>query len=146
ARLYPREPDARKLRPGLRAPSSLRHDFSNCVKIVPEVRVFVPTFRRAALLSRALHSLQKQTFADWVCEVHNDDPRDVAIGELTAKLSDRRIELHQHEKNLGASASFNIFYQPPEEPYFSILEDDNWWEPSFLQTMIGELKAYPQVI
>src|ERR1700739_258820 len=39
-----------------------------------QVRVFVPTYRRPKLLPRALDSLLAQTFTEWECEVHNDDP------------------------------------------------------------------------
>lgn len=39
-------------------------------------RVYLCTYRRNNLLSRALNSLLAQTFKDWVCELHNDDPED----------------------------------------------------------------------
>lgn len=109
------------------------------------IRVFVPTYRRHALLPRALASLRAQTFKDWICEVHNDDPADSFPAELVEHLADPRIELHQHERNLGAIATFNLFYRPIKEPFFSLLEDDNWWESEFLDTMLHELSAHPDI-
>jgi glycosyltransferase involved in cell wall biosynthesis len=109
------------------------------------VRVFVPTFRRHALLQRALESLRAQTFANWTCEVHNDDPNDIFPGLLVRRLDDPRIELRQHERNLGPIATFNLFYQPTQEPFYSLLEDDNWWKPPFLDTMVREMKLHPEV-
>jgi glycosyltransferase involved in cell wall biosynthesis len=110
------------------------------------VRVFVPTCRRHHLLPRALDSLRAQTFSDWVCEVHNDDPSDNFPKRLVKALDDSRIELHDHERNLGALATFNLFYRATREPFYSLLEDDNWWLPDFLQNMISAMAAYPSVI
>ncbi|HEY1796210.1 MAG TPA: glycosyltransferase family A protein [Stellaceae bacterium] len=111
----------------------------------PEIRVFVPTFRRPALLARALESLRRQTFTEWVAEIHNDDPDDRRPQEIAAALDDRRIEFHQHAANLGAVAVFNLIYRPVRERYFAILEDDNWWEPRFLEVMLAEMERHPHV-
>lgn len=111
-----------------------------------QVRVFLPTYRRPALLPRALKSLLAQTFVAWKCEVHNDDPMDPFPAELVKSLGDSRIELHHHERNIGASASFNLFYRPTPEPFYGLLEDDNWWEPEFLDTMVAEMRSHPQVV
>src|SRR6266404_5854354 len=73
----------------------------------PGVRVFVPTCRREHLLRRALTSLRAQTFQNWVCEVHNDDPGDDAPGSIVAALAAPRITLSQHQRNLGGTESFN---------------------------------------
>jgi glycosyltransferase involved in cell wall biosynthesis len=109
------------------------------------IRVFVPTYRRHALLPRALESLRAQTFTDWTCEVHNDDPTDSFPAEFVKRLGDPRIELHNHARNLGAIGAFNLFYHPTCEPFYSLLEDDNWWEPKFLDTMIREMQSHPDV-
>jgi len=105
--------------------------------------VFLPTFRRPNLLPRAIESLRAQTFTGWICELHNDDPVDAFPAELLQRLGDPRIRLFQHERNLGPVASFNLFYQPVSEPFFSILEDDNGWEPQFLEKMLEVLAAFP---
>jgi hypothetical protein len=34
-------------------------------------------------------------------------------------------------------------FEPLRERYLSLLEDDNWWEPSFLSRMVAELDAHP---
>jgi Glycosyl transferase family 2 len=111
-----------------------------------QVRVFVPTYRRPALLPRALNSLLAQTFAQWTCEIHNDDPADAFPGELVRSLGDPRITLQSHVRNLGANATFNLFYRPTDEEFYCLLEDDNWWEPEFLQTMVAALRAHPQAV
>ncbi len=107
------------------------------------IRVFLLTCRRPALLRRALDSLRAQTFTDWICELHNDAPEDDTPRHLLAEIADPRITLHHHPSNWGALASFNHACSGPAEPFFSILEDDNWWEPSLLSRLVDALHAYP---
>ncbi len=109
------------------------------------VRVFLPTYRRARLLERAVDSLRAQTFRDWVCEVHNDAPEDDAPRQLLARLRDARFSLAQHERNLGGTATFNLFFKAVREPFYAMLEDDNWWEPGFLTGMLAAAAAHPDV-
>ena len=108
-------------------------------------KVYLPTFRRPHLLVRAVDSLLRQTFEDWVCEVHNDDPQDPSPGELVGRLNDQRITVVNHQENLGATRTFNLFFKSVPEPFFALLEDDNWWEPEFLETMISAMAAHPHV-
>ncbi len=109
------------------------------------VRVFLPTYRRPMMLPRALASLRAQTHTDWICEVHNDDPTDPRPAELPAALQDPRLTLFVHPRNLGGTATFNLFFGSISEPFFSILEDDNSWEPDFLATMLAVAESHPDV-
>jgi glycosyltransferase involved in cell wall biosynthesis len=110
---------------------------------VPKIRVFLLTYQRPALLPRALASLQAQTFTDWVCELHNDDPGDNFPRQLVEATDDRRITLHHHSSNWGAVATFNHAFRGGPEPFLSILEDDNWWEPTFFSQTLEVLEGSP---
>jgi len=110
---------------------------------MPAVRVYLLTHRRNHLLPRALASLRVQTFTDWVCELHNDAPDDPLPGQLVAQTADPRIRLVHHETNLGPNRTFNLVFQPCAERYVCLLEDDNWWEPAFLETLTGLLDQNP---
>ena len=59
--------------------------------------------------------------------------------------ADPRLLVMDHEKNIGATQSFNLFFKDSPEPYASILEDDNWWEPDFLEKMVCTMKQFPTV-
>jgi len=108
------------------------------------VRVFLPTYRRGRLLQRAIDSLRAQTMPDWICELHNDDPADRGPGSLLAEIGDARFILKDHAENLGGTGTFNLFYDGAPEPFTAILEDDNWWEPRFLETMLATAEQFPQ--
>jgi len=108
------------------------------------VRVYLVTFRRPGLLPRAIASLRAQTFGDWVCEIHNNDPKDDNPAQVMATLSDSRFRLVLPPHPIGPIEAFNLAHKPAAEPYQSILEDDNWWEPDFLEKMIAALESHPE--
>lgn len=108
-------------------------------------RIYLFTYKRDHLLPRAVKSLRDQTFTDWICEVHNDCPDDPFPSAFINSLNDERFILKPHAVNLGPIASFNLAFAGCAEPYASILEDDNWWQPDFLQEMIAVMEHNPTV-
>ncbi len=112
---------------------------------MPRVRVFLCTYRRPLLLRRALASLLAQTCTDWICELHNDAPGDDSPRLVLDDLApgDPRFIYCPHERNWGAVATFNHAHAGAPEPFFSLLEDDNWWEPVFLTRMLAVLAKCP---
>jgi glycosyltransferase involved in cell wall biosynthesis len=111
----------------------------------PHVHVYVITFRRPRLLERALGSLLGQTHVNWTAEVLNDDPSDFRVTQLIGKLRDSRIRLSTPSKHRGGTANFNYAFRSTAAPYAAVLEDDNWWEPRFLEVMIGTLQSRPDI-
>lgn len=107
-------------------------------------RIFLFTYRRSHLLGRALAGLQSQTMPDWVCEVHNDDPRDPEPRRIVEAMGDDRIQLVDHPRNLGAMAAYNLAFSSVPEEYSAMAQDDNWWADDFLETMIGVLDRHPE--
>lgn len=99
------------------------------------------------MIRRALECLVEQDCKDWVCEVHNDWPDDAAaIEDIVASLGDERFEVFHHSENLGGTRSFNLAFESRhEEPFFSILEDDNYWHRNFLSRMLASIRRYPSV-
>ncbi|WP_316806875.1 glycosyltransferase family 2 protein [Pedobacter agri] len=103
-------------------------------------KIYLFTYKRPSLLPRAIQSLCNQTFCDWTCDVHNDDPNDLFPEQYIKSLNDNRFVVKNHNSNLGATKSFNLAFEPCQETFISILEDDNWWEETFLQRMIDTLE------
>ncbi|MDI1284452.1 MAG: glycosyltransferase [Reyranella sp.] len=111
------------------------------------VRVFLLTYRRPHMIRRALECLVGQDFKDWMCEVHNDWPGDAAvIDDIVASLGDERFEVIHHPENWGGTRSFNLAFESRhKEPFFSILEDDNYWHRNFLSRMLTSIGKHPGV-
>jgi hypothetical protein len=111
------------------------------------IRVILLTCRRPQLLRRALTSLLAQTCTDWVCELHNDAPQDSSPERILSDLAggDPRFTYHHHIPAWGAVRSFNHYFRGGTEPFASLLEDDNWWEPGLLASLLAALSEHPQV-
>jgi glycosyltransferase involved in cell wall biosynthesis len=111
----------------------------------PAVRVHLLTYRRPKLLPRALDSLLRQSFRDWICEIHNDAPDDNGPNELACRLNNPRIKVVTHSTNWGLVRSFNEIFRKPDCRFLTVLEDDNWWDDEFLETMVRLLNQHPEV-
>jgi hypothetical protein len=108
------------------------------------VRIHVVTYRRPHLLKRALTSLIRQSERSWIAEVLNDDPEDHRVKTIIGEIGDPRIEMSDPCIKRGGTGNFNHAFRPLAEPFASILEDDNWWEPGFLSSMREALGQHPE--
>jgi glycosyltransferase involved in cell wall biosynthesis len=107
------------------------------------VAVYIVTYRRHEMLRRSIASVLAQTHRNLTVKIINDDPADGAIPQIIESTNDLRVKLFQPQKRRGATANFNLVFQETAASYTALLEDDNWWEPNFLERQIGVLKAYP---
>ena len=66
------------------------------------------------------------------------------MGAIVAEVADARATLFEPSRRRGAARNFNLLFDEAEAEYVSLLEDDNWWEPSFLATMLAALVDRPE--
>jgi len=118
----------------------------NLVKVEapPRIRVYVITFRRHALLKRALESVLGQTHRNFEVLVINDDPEDTEVEKIVDALADSRVSLFLPLARRGPTRNFNLPFESCNTSFVTILEDDNWWEPRFLEEMYEALRAHPE--
>jgi hypothetical protein len=108
------------------------------------VAVYIVTYRRHTMLRRSIASVLAQTHADLKLWVVNDDPADAAVAEIVASFEDSRAELYQPVRKRGPAANFNLVYREQGADFAALLEDDNWWQPTFLESQLAALRAYPE--
>ena len=111
----------------------------------PLVAVYLVTFRRHELLKRSIASVLAQSHRNVRLRVVNDDPADDALAGIVANFADPRAELFEPVTKRGATASFALVFAEDEADFVTLLEDDNWWEPDFLQSQIRLLERHPDV-
>jgi len=100
-----------------------------------QVEVRTPTYRRPALLERALSSLIAQTYPHWRCVVLDDEPGGGAAREVCAQLNDQRIIYRPNERNLGVGPNIDAAFSIeslPGSTHACVLEDDNYYLPDLL--------------
>lgn len=105
----------------------------------PRVAVIVPAYGVAHLLSEALESLQRQTFAQWECVVIDDGAPDDVAAAVAPFLSDPRIRFLP-TPNGGVSTARNRAIAASSAPLVALLDGDDTFRPDYLETMVGLLE------
>jgi len=119
-------------------------DSRNPIRDRPAVTAAIPTFRRPALLKRAVKSVLNQTYEN-VRVVVSDNASGDETPEVLAKLaeSDSRVTYHIQDKNRGPIANFEFVKNQVHTPYFSFLSDDDLLLPHFYDHAIERLSEAP---
>jgi len=95
------------------------------------ISITIPTHNRAHLISRAILSIQHQTFKDWELIVVDDGSIDNTPEVTKNFLQDKRIKYIQ-KKNTGAAHSRNVGVENSKYDYISFLDSDDEAKPDWL--------------
>lgn len=98
------------------------------------VLVRTPTYRRPALLKRALNCLLEQTHQEWICEVRDDCP-DGSARYVVEEVNDPRIHYTANCPQKFMIANLDACFQRENKynaDYFFMLEDDNQVRPLYM--------------
>ena len=115
----------------------------------PKVAVVTRTHNRPLLLARALQSVGAQTFQDLVHIVVNDAGEPGAVEELVAALEPtqrERTQVIHNPVSAGREAAVNPGFaraRQLEARYTVVLDDDDSWEPGFLEQTVAWMDAHP---
>jgi GT2 family glycosyltransferase len=101
----------------------------------PRITTILPTFRRPALLKRAVLSALNQSFPDFTVQIldnaSDDETEDVARHLMR---QDSRIRYSRQPQNIGAVANIISGIEGVQTRYFNILCDDDALMPRFFAT------------
>lgn len=113
----------------------------------PVISTLIPTYKRPALLQRAITSAIEQQGIDVrVCVFDNCSGDDTE--NVVARMAGNhpQIRYHCHPHNIGGLANFDFAMHSVETPYFSILSDDDYLLPGFYRNALAGLAANPQAM
>jgi len=111
----------------------------------PLVRIVMATYNRADLLPRALDSVIKQTFTDWEMYIVNDASTDNTERVLsTYWYKDGRFTIVNRAANAGAVIARLPYMLNSPTKYLAILDDDDWWDPLYLEEQVTALLLNPR--
>lgn len=110
----------------------------------PKVTVFIPTYKRPKLLSRAIESVLNQTYTDLQLCIYDNASGD-ETGSVVAKYAarDPRVKYHCHDVNIGHAANFNYGLMNVNTPFFLTFSDDDVLFPDCIETLMEGFKKYP---
>ncbi len=112
---------------------------------LPLVSIVIPTYSRAELLQRAIGSALSQSYANIEVLVVGDHCPDV--DEIIAGIDDPRVRhwnLAERADDLGTTPRNYALKVMARGTLVAYLDDDNWWEPDHLSSLVGLLVHDPQ--
>jgi glycosyltransferase involved in cell wall biosynthesis len=110
----------------------------------PLVSIVIPTFNRANLVGRAIHSALKQTIQDIEVIVCVDGSTD-NTKEILDDICDSRLYVIYHPINVGMCLNMNSGLNAARGEYLLILSDDDWLELSCLEYLLMPWKKYQDI-
>ncbi|MEQ1867464.1 MAG: glycosyltransferase [Micropepsaceae bacterium] len=107
----------------------------------PRVAVITRTMDRPMFLKRALDSVARQTYRDFIHVVVNDggDNEPVKAAIEGANIDHARVRLVDALVNRGMEAASNLAIRNSDSDYIVIHDDDDTWEPAFLEKTVAFL-------
>ncbi len=113
----------------------------------PVITTIIPTYRRPALLRRAILSALHQTYPHVrVCVYDNASGDDTESVVKEIAQHDPRVKYHRHPRNIGSYNNFNYGIREVETDYFSLLSDDDVLAPTFYEQAMRACEKYPEAM
>jgi glycosyltransferase involved in cell wall biosynthesis len=110
---------------------------------MPKFSVIIPLYNKEEFIKGSINSVLKQTFLDFELIIINDASTDDSLQKVK-EIKDPRIQLIEHSKNKGLSASRNTGIKMAKAGYIAFLDADDLWKPSFLEKILVLINNYPE--
>lgn len=108
----------------------------------PSVSVVIPSYNHEAFVGAAVDSVLASTWPDLEVVVVDDGSADASRERLESYRDDPRVRLHFQE-NRGAHAALNTGCRMADGRWIFILNSDDAFEPSRIETLTARLEANP---
>jgi len=106
----------------------------------PFFSIGVTSYKRIDLLRQCIRSILSQTYSDFEVLVGNDDPSTIITHGMLG-ITDERIKIHNHPKNLGEVGNMNYLLSKAEGEFFTLQADDDLYEPQFLEYIFNIIQS-----
>lgn len=111
----------------------------------PLVTVCIATYNRASSLPNAIQTVQKQTYKNIELIIVDDYSADHTSSVVKSFLtSDSRISYIKHDINKGLAAARNTAIHHAKGKYFTFVDDDDEWAPTFVEEFVKLAAHYDE--
>jgi glycosyltransferase involved in cell wall biosynthesis len=108
------------------------------------VSIITTTYNRTHYLKQAIESALKQTYPHFEMIV-SDDASTEDVESVVAGFKDPRLRYRRNETNLGMCANICAALQEARGEFFAYLNDDDMWEPTFLEKVVAPMMQNPEI-
>ena len=98
---------------------------------VCDISVIIPTADREQMLRRAVHSGLKQSVLPSIIIVVDN-----GVDEVKIQFDDLRVIIIRTLPRLGCGKPRNIGARNCDSTLIAFLDDDDWWEPTYIEKII----------
>jgi glycosyltransferase involved in cell wall biosynthesis len=107
-----------------------------------KITTVIPTYRRPAMLGRAIRSVLDQSYRDVQVHVYDNASNDetAAVVERIASC-DNRVIYHCHATNIGSQENFIYGLVRADTDFVHLLSDDDFLLPGFFKVAVAALTA-----
>ncbi len=110
---------------------------------MPLFSVIIPLYNKEAYIQQTVESVLQQTYSDFELLIVNDASTDKSVS-VVSQISDPRIQLIENPKNMGLSATRNHGISKASGAIIALLDADDVWLPTFLETIKALHTAFPE--
>ncbi|MFX1297247.1 MAG: glycosyltransferase family 2 protein [Promethearchaeota archaeon] len=97
-----------------------------------KVAIITRTLNRSILLRRTAQDIMNQTFKDYIWVIVNDGEKET-VNEIVSNFSEQKIIVIHNSKPIGMEAASNMGIKRSNSEYVVIHDDDDTWDPKFLE-------------
>jgi glycosyltransferase involved in cell wall biosynthesis len=109
---------------------------------MPFFSIVITVYNKEKFVKNTLNSVLQQTFSDYEIIVVNDGSTDSSEAIITA-FEDDRIH-YFFKKNEGVAIARNFGIDKAKAAYICFLDADDYWFPTFLETMNKYIQKLPE--
>ena len=100
---------------------------------MPYFSIVIPVYNKEKFVVKTIESVLSQTFTDYEIIIVNDGSTDQSEAKIST-FKDNRIKYYS-KKNEGVALARNFGIEKATADYICFLDADDYWYPTFLETM-----------
>lgn len=106
----------------------------------PAISIITPVWNGLPYIRECIASVMSQEFQDWEHLIGDNGSTD-GTRDYIETLTDPRVHIYKHDKNLGISGNLNFLFSKANAPIAYILCADDYFHPGGLATIMEEWRA-----
>jgi glycosyltransferase involved in cell wall biosynthesis len=104
---------------------------------IPAISILTPVWNGQPYIKECVESVLAQDFQDWEMII-GDNASDDGTSEYLRTLTDPRIKVFRHEKNLGVYKNIRFLYNKATAPIYTALCADDYFYEGGLRKIVDE--------